>query len=101
MQFSGALMRHVHESRKNGKANSRPAIRLVILLGVVSLFADVTYEGARSITGPFLALLGANALIVGFVSGFGELIGYCIRLVSAISRTGREGIGGLPYLDTP
>ena len=91
MQFSGALMRHVHESRKNGKANSRPAIRLVILLGVVSLFADVTYEGARSITGPFLALLGANALIVGFVSGFGELIGYCIRLASGYfaDRTGR------------
>ncbi|MBN2242547.1 MAG: MFS transporter [Acidobacteria bacterium] len=73
------------------KANSRPAIRLVILLGVVSLFADVTYEGARSITGPFLALLGANAVIVGFVSGFGELIGYCIRLISGYfaDRTGR------------
>jgi hypothetical protein len=47
----------------------RTALRFVLLLGVVSLFADVTYEGARSITGPFLALLGANAVIVGFVSG--------------------------------
>lgn len=42
----------------------------------------MTYEGARSITGPYLAFLGANALIVGFVAGFGELIGYGLRLVS-------------------
>jgi len=63
----------------------------VVLLGAVSLFADITYEGARSITGPFLAFLGANAVIVGFVSGLGELIGYCVRLVSGYfaDRTGR------------
>lgn len=58
------------------------ALTFVILLSVVSLFADMTYEGARSITGPFLALLGANALTVGFVSGFGELVGYAMRIVS-------------------
>ncbi len=51
----------------------------VILLGLVSLFADVTYEGARSIAGPYLALLGANAAIVGIVAGAGELIGYSVR----------------------
>jgi MFS family permease len=78
----------------------RTALRFVLLLGVVSLFADVTYEGARSITGPFLALLGANAVIVGFVSGLGELIGYCVRLVSGYfaDRTGRYwGITILGY----
>ncbi len=32
----------------------RPAVRFVVLLGVVSLFADMTYWGARSIYGPFL-----------------------------------------------
>lgn len=58
------------------------AMRFVILLGIVSLFADVTYEGARSITGPFLAILGASAAIVGFVSGLGELVGYALRIVS-------------------
>lgn len=42
----------------------------------------MTYEGARSITGPFLAFLGANALVVGFLSGFGELIGYVLRFFS-------------------
>ncbi|MCX7851151.1 MAG: MFS transporter [Caldilineales bacterium] len=58
------------------------AIRFVVLLGLVSLLADTTYEGARSIAGPYLALLGAGGTVVGVVSGFGELIGYSLRLVS-------------------
>ncbi|HNS45604.1 MAG TPA: MFS transporter [Bacteroidales bacterium] len=56
----------------------------VILIGIVSLFADMTYEGARSISGPFLAMLGASATVVGFVAGFGEFLGYGLRLVSGI-----------------
>ena len=51
------------------------------MIGVVSFFADFTYEGSRSITGPYLALLGASATAVGFVSGIGELLGYGLRLV--------------------
>ncbi|KTC91567.1 MFS transporter [Fluoribacter dumoffii] len=58
------------------------ALKFIILTGFVSLFADMTYEGSRSITGPYLALLGANAAAVGFVSGFGELLGYVLRMVS-------------------
>lgn len=67
------------------------ALKFVILLGVVSLFADMTYEGARSITGPYLAILGASATAVGIVAGFGELIGYALRLVSGYisDRTGK------------
>lgn len=67
------------------------ALRFVVLLGVVSLFADMTYEGARSITGPYLAALGARGAAVGFVAGLGELIGYALRLVSGYlaDRTGR------------
>jgi MFS family permease len=61
---------------------ARTAIRFVIMLGIVSLFADMTYEGARSITGPYLLLLGASGTVVGFVAGFGELVGYAIRLLS-------------------
>jgi len=60
---------------------SRPVF-FVVLLGLVSLCADMTYEGARSITGPFLATLGASGAVVGFVSGLGELAGYALRLVS-------------------
>lgn len=58
------------------------ALKFVILLSAVSLFADMTYEGARSITGPYLAILGANAATVGFVAGFGEFIGYALRIAS-------------------
>lgn len=67
------------------------ALQFVILLGIVSLFADMTYEGARSITGQYLALLGANATIIGVVAGLGELIGYSLRFVSGYisDRSGR------------
>lgn len=58
------------------------AVQFVVLLGIVSLFADMTYEGARSITGPYLAGFGASATVVGIVAGLGELIGYGLRLVS-------------------
>ncbi|MEI8349580.1 MAG: MFS transporter [Candidatus Omnitrophota bacterium] len=62
---------------------SKPsALKFIILLGVVSLFSDVTYQGMRSISGPYFAILGASAAAVGIVSGFGELIGYALRLVS-------------------
>lgn len=58
------------------------AIMFVVLFGCVSLFADMTYEGARSITGPYLKLLGGSAALVGFIAGFGELVGYTFRIVS-------------------
>ena len=54
----------------------------IILLGIVSLFGDVTYEGARSVTGPYLATLGASASVVGLVAGIGEFVGYALRLAS-------------------
>jgi len=60
----------------------RPAMFFVIVMGIVSLFADMAYEGARSISGPFLALLGASGTVVGVVAGLGELIGYILRLPS-------------------
>lgn len=60
----------------------RRAVRFIVLLGLVSLFADLTYEGARSISGPFLAALGASGTAVGVVAGLGELFGYVLRLGS-------------------
>jgi MFS family permease len=63
-------------------SKSRAALKFVVLIGIVSLFADFAYEGARSITGAFMAVLGANATIVGIVAGLGELLGYGLRLVS-------------------
>ena len=64
------------------KLSARAALKFVLLIGVLSFFADFTYEGARSVTGPFLAVLGANGTIVGIVAGLGELLGYGLRLVS-------------------
>lgn len=58
------------------------AILFVVLFGLVSLFADMTYEGARSIAGPFLSILGGTAAAVGFVAGFGELVGYAFRIAT-------------------
>jgi MFS family permease len=69
----------------------RSAVRFVVLLGCVSLFADMTYEGGRSITGPFLSHLGASATAVGILVGLGELLGYGLRVASGYlsDRTGR------------
>jgi MFS family permease len=58
------------------------ALKFVLLIGILSFFADFTYEGSRSILGPYLATLQASALVVGVVSGLGELLGYSLRLVS-------------------
>jgi MFS family permease len=68
----------------------RGAVRFIVLLGLVSLFADMTYEGARSVTGPYLGILGASAAIIGFIAGFGEFLGYALRLASGYlsDRTG-------------
>lgn len=62
------------------KRNS--AMQFIILMGFASLFGDITYEGARSITGPYLGVLGASAAMVGLVAGIGEFLGYALRMVS-------------------
>ena len=41
----------------------------------------MTHEGASSIRGAYLSLLGASAGAIGFVSGLGELVGYSMRYV--------------------
>jgi predicted MFS family arabinose efflux permease len=61
---------------------SRTAFKFVFLIGILSFFADFTYEGSRSIIGPYLGSLQATATIVAIVTGFGELLGYGLRLVS-------------------
>ncbi len=60
----------------------KASLRLIILLGLVSLFADVTYEGARSIIGPFFSFLGASGTAVGSVVGVATFIGYSFRAVA-------------------
>ena len=76
------------------------ARRFVIGIGLVSLFADFTYEGGHSILGPYLALLGAGPWLVGAVAGIGEFLGYAVRLLSGhyADRTRRHwSIMGVGY----
>lgn len=77
-------MNKKNEWRKNREISSQKtgALRFIVLMGVVSLFGDIVYEGARGVTGPYLALLGASASVVGLVGGLGEFIGYALRLFS-------------------
>lgn len=60
------------------------ALTFIVLMGIVSLFSDMTHEGARSILGEYLNLTGASAATIGFVSGIGELCGYSLRLLSGL-----------------
>ena len=57
------------------------AMFFIVLFGIVSLFSDMTHEGASSIRGAYMSLLGASAATIGFISGLGELIGYSMRYV--------------------
>ncbi|MEU8484630.1 MFS transporter [Streptomyces sp. NPDC048641] len=65
--------------------------RFVVWFGTVSLLADFVYEGARSVTGPLLASLGASAAVVGVVTGAGEAAALLLRLGSGplADRSGR------------
>lgn len=49
------------KTRISANQNKQSAMLFVVLMGLVSLFADMTHEGARSITGPLLALLGVSS----------------------------------------
>lgn len=68
----------------------RRALRVIVAFGIVSLLADVVYEGARSILGPYLLTIGASAAVVGAISGIGEFVGFALRIVTGriADRTG-------------
>jgi len=77
--------------RRQRWAGASPALKFVLLVGVMSFFADFTYEGSRSVIGPYLGTLGAGALAIAVISGLGEFLGYGLRLFSGrgADRTGR------------
>ncbi|MBC7098325.1 MFS transporter [Candidatus Bipolaricaulota bacterium] len=70
------------QSKETGAALKRKAFAFIVLFGLVSLLADMTYEGARSLVGQFMEVLGASATAVGFAVGAGEFLGYAIRFFS-------------------
>lgn len=67
------------------------AMTFILLFGIVSLFSDMTHEGAMSLRGAYLSLLGASAGAIGFASGLGELAGYGLRYVFGLiaDKTGK------------
>jgi MFS family permease len=67
---------------KVSKQERRNAFRFIVALGFVSLFADMTYEGAHSVIGPLLKDLGASATQVGIIAGLGEMIAASLRYFS-------------------
>lgn len=67
---------------ENKTSVKKAAFAFVLLMGIVSLFSDMTHEGAASILGAYLSLAGASAAAIGFISGLGEMIGYSLRLVT-------------------
>jgi MFS family permease len=69
----------------NKAIHKKNAYLFIMLFGVVSLLGDFVYEGGRSVAGPYLLLLGASSIVVGFVSGAGEFLGYMLRIASGWS----------------
>ncbi|HUX67218.1 MAG TPA: MFS transporter [Terriglobales bacterium] len=67
------------KTASEGERRRRAAMRFIVTLGVVSLFADMTYEGARSIVGPYLQTLGASGFEMGLVVGLGEMCAASLR----------------------
>lgn len=62
--------------------DSKRALQLIFLFGLVSLFGDIIYEGARAVNGPYLQSLAVNAAFVGLIVGIGEFAGYALRLLA-------------------
>src|ERR1051326_5311496 len=69
----------------------RPVFLFVLIMGMVNLFGDMTYEGGGSINGPFLGTLGASAAAISITAGLGEFLGYSLRSVAGYlaDRTGK------------
>ena len=79
MSIARAMSPATPTAEPDGGILKRSALRFVLAIGVTSAFSDMTHEGARSITGPFMGSLGASGSIVSTVSGAGELLGYALR----------------------
>lgn len=57
-----------------------------ILLSLVSLLADIVYEGGRSVSGAFLAFLNSPSYAPALV-GAGDLVGSLLRLATGLIAT--------------
>src|SRR5438094_5826338 len=80
LKYNEFMARRTGQEKKLLTASS--AFKFVFILGIVNLFADMTYEGASSINGPFLGALGASAAAIGVIAGVSEFLGYSLRFVA-------------------
>ncbi len=62
-------------------SSHREVLVVFLLLGLVSLFADIVYEGGRSVSGAYLAEIAAPAIAAALI-GVGEFLGLVFRLIS-------------------
>src|SRR5271165_2175955 len=76
------LVSRMNPPEQTASAKRNAALRFIVCLGVVSLFADMTYEGAHAIIGPYLRDLGATAFQVALIAGVGEMLGASLRFFS-------------------
>jgi MFS family permease len=65
-------------------STKKQAFIFLLLIGIISMFSDFTHEGARSIYGPFLGLIGVSAFMIAFTAGLGEFIGQALRIVTGV-----------------
>lgn len=73
-----------HNAAPDATSGAWTPWRAVIAFGLVSLAADMVYEGMRAMAGPFLGTLGASALTVGVVTGAGEGVALVLRLATGV-----------------
>jgi MFS family permease len=71
---------HLPAAAAYATGNRISPTRFIVGFGLVSALADVVYEGARSIIGPYLGTLGASAATVGLVTGLGEAAALVLRV---------------------
>jgi MFS family permease len=76
----------LREFKMSFKDIGKKSLIVFILLSFVSLFADMTYEGARSVSGAYLDALGATAILASLAS-IGEFLGYVMRFFSGVIAT--------------
>lgn len=69
-------------TKKIFQSFASPAFRFVMIMGIVNLFADMTYEGGAAINGPFLGILGASGAAISIIAGLGEFLGYSLRPIA-------------------
>jgi len=61
-----------------------PAVKVIILFGVISMLGDMVYESARGANSQYFNLLSVSAAQVGLVFGIGEFLGYFLRLLAGV-----------------